>query len=400
MLRRTLPVWLLSIAMTLPSLAAAQSLGGRGAVSAPADKGRFSIVLENDLFSFGPVTTDRFYTNGIFLHTEWSSPVVADLASELELGGFEASPDRGYIGFGLAHELHTPETLNPCGALFGDPLATGANPRGAPEQACRQAELTWKNDFAERDRPFAAVWSGFLAAQRAFHSLYDDGLLPQYRLWARADLGSFGPGAGKGYEVQKNWHGFFNDALLEEGSDPARTPVGWRISARGEGSALLWQLSAGSEVSLYRLVLGPVLDDADHWDRLGAEVALRTQVLVGAPRNLASAGLVLRALLLPRPFSDPVTPPGEYQSSHLYVEASADAAPVLTDMTYGDWSRYRHFRDNYSVGLHGKLMGLTLAADLTWQRILFEDPLAEFPSTRPIDDTYHRYGSVSLELTY
>jgi hypothetical protein len=69
-------------------------------------------------------------------------------------------------------------------------------------------------------------------------------------------------------------------------------------------------------------------------------------------------------------------------------------------MTQGDFDRYRHLADAYSLGLHLKLLGLGVAASLNWERILFVDPLGPYPSRQPIANVYHRYGRVALELGY
>jgi hypothetical protein len=164
----------------LSSAAHAQELGVRGGVPHDLGNGSFSLVTENDLYTFGAGTsTDRFYTNGIFLHSDWSSPV-ADRASRwLALRPFVPAELRTYLGLGLSHELHTPATINACAAVTGDPLATSEDPRGVDPVLCSEADEAWARDYARIDRPFAAVWSVFATLQRYAHRETASGLFTQ-----------------------------------------------------------------------------------------------------------------------------------------------------------------------------------------------------------------------------
>jgi hypothetical protein len=389
LVRRFAGTLALGLLLTTPVLG--QTLGARGGVSPIQGKGRFSLVVENDLF-FKRVPTDRFYTNGIYLHSEWSSPWLRLFAVRLAVPPFRAAKDRSYIGAGLSHELHTPDTINPCGARYRDPLATAENPRQTPFGVCADAEADWRNNYAAHDKPFAAVWSLFLSAQSYFHGQRSQGPFTQYRLWARAEGGSFGSSAGYGYEVQKNWHGFFNDAFVDSDSQAASTPVGWRLGPAKNDP--LVQVSGGSDLSLYRLGGDVALY------RLGAEIDGRARGLLGFPRNLFGLGATLRAGLLPQHSSEPVAAPGAYQPSSAYLEASLDTSAVLTDYTNGELGNYRRFLDEYALGLALKLLGVAVGASVHWQRILYRDPLRPYPSREPISDRYHRYGRVALEFTY
>jgi hypothetical protein len=106
------------------------------------------------------------------------------------------------------------------------------------------------------------VWSIFLTAQRYVHRGVASGTLTQYRPWVRAELGGFGRDAAFGYEVQKNWHGFFNDAFGAEGS-LANTPTGWLLRDGADDSEKwpLVQVSAGFDLNLARL-------ETEVWSRL------------------------------------------------------------------------------------------------------------------------------------
>ncbi len=377
--------------LTLGGSAAAE-LGIRGGVSPLQAKGRFSIVVENDLFSFGVGDgTDRFYSNGIYLHSEWSSPLVDKLTRALIPPPFVAATDKAYAGLGLSHELHTPQTLTPCGAKFEDKLATSENPRDVPIEDCLEAERDWTDNYAERDRPFAAVWSLFLTMQRYFHSSAYQNALTQGRLWFRGDLGTYGAGAALGYEVQKHWHGFLNEALEADGEDLSSEPIGWVLPGQTQ-SHLLLQASAGVDLSLYRLTL----EDS----RFGTELDARSRLLVGVPRNELGVGLALRGGLLPDHAKRAIAAPGELQTFQAYLELSSDPSLVVTDLTYGEFDRYRHFRDEYSVGLVVKPWGVRFSAHLSWQRILFKEPLKLYPSTSSISSNFHRYGRVGVEFTY
>jgi hypothetical protein len=391
--RRTLGV-LAFIVCAFPSNLRAGELGVRGGVSPIESKGRFAAAVENDLFSFGVGPgTDRFYTNGIYLHSEWSSPLLDDRTAWLGLAGFVPAQDRAYLGFGLAHELHTPQTLNPCGAVVDDPEVTSYSLNGADPQICLDAERDWGENYRSRDVRFTAVWALFLSIQRYFHNQHTQGALSQYRVWSRFDLGTHGRGAAHGFEVQKHWHGFFNEALEKEGEDLSVAPAGWRIPDEGK-VFLLTQLSAGTDLSLYRSTrpsyVGP----------LGYEVFGLGHFRLGLPRNQAGVGLRLLAGILPEHASMPLSLPGQYQRSSLVVQASARATGVASDPTHGAKDQRAYFTDDYSLGLRGKLVGVAVSATLNWQRNLFLRPLALYPSNDTIDTRYHRYGRVSLELSY
>ncbi len=373
--------------------AAAQELGVRGGVSPLGEQGRLAIVSENDLFYFGVGEgTDRLYTNGIYLHSEWISPWVESLTDRLGVGWLFPARDRAYIGVGLTHELHTPETLNPCGSYYGDPLVTSEDPGARSRRECLLIEARWQDYYAERDRPFAAVGSVFFTAQRYLAAAATRGPFTQARLWARVDFGAWGSAAVAGYEVQKNWHGFFNDALLAADSAPAEQPIGWKLAE--QRSRALVQGALGTDVSLFR-------STTSVWSRpLGFEVEGRASVRAGTPRNTLSAGPAVRLGLLPDHASTPLRTTDELQSVEIYLEGWTGATAVVTDATYGAFDRYRHFRDEHGAAVVLKVLGTAVSAQLHAQRILFEHPLKQYPSLQPLDAKYHRYGRVALELTY
>jgi len=282
------------------SAAHAQELGGRGGVPRNLGNGAFSLVAENDLFTFGSGTsTDRFYTNGIFIHSDWSSPVADRHSRWLALPPFVPADYRTYLGLGFSHELHTPETINACAARYGDPLATFENSRGVDPALCMEADDDWARRFAKRDRPFAAVWSGFITFQRYAHLRAPSGRLTQYRLWSRFDIGTYGRTAAYGYQVQKNWHGFFNDALVSD--EPATIPSGWRVPNGRATSNPLIQASAGIDLNLFRFQKAYLSELVFP----GVELDARARVLAIVPRNHLGAGFVFRAGLLPEHSSAP-----------------------------------------------------------------------------------------------
>jgi hypothetical protein len=384
--------WVVAVSVLLGTgSAVGQELGVRGGVSPIGAKGRFSIVSENDLyyFGFGP-GTDRLYTNGIFLHSEWSSPWVDGATDWMRIGRLFPARDRAYIGLGLSHELHTPETLNPCGSYHGDPLATSDNPGTYAD--CEDLEADWSERYAERDRPFAAVGSVFLTAQRYFATTSVNGPFTQARLWARLDVGSYGSSAVAGRQVQTAWHSFFNTALLKDGEAPAEVPKGWELSK--QTSRALVQAALGTDLSLYRLTTPTVCGP------FGVELDGRARLQLGVPRNTVGVGPAARVGCLPDHASMPLNRPGELQSVELYLEGSTGIAVVVTDLTYGDFDRYHHLRDEHSLGATLKLFGIAVEAQLDWQRIDFENPLKQYDSLEPLDARYHRYGRVALEFTY
>ncbi|HEV8246937.1 MAG TPA: lipid A-modifier LpxR family protein [Polyangiaceae bacterium] len=381
-------------ALVSPS-AAAQELGVRGGVSPIHEKGRFSIVAENDAFTFYlPGMTDRFYTNGVYLASEWSSPLVDDWTRNVTFGELVPSEHRAYFGFGFTHELHTPETINPCGAKYNDPLATSEEPRDVGYDNCKAAENDWREHYADEDQPFSALWSLFISAQRYFDAGRTHGAFSELRIWARVDLGQYGEDAARGYEVQKYWHGFFNQAVLGSKDEPAATPMGWKLGEPGTDASWLVQGSIGSDLNLYRETLGSIA-----WP-LGFELVGRGHSRVGSARNDLGADVVVRLGLLPEHASLPLKEPGQYQASNLYIEGSAGGVAVLTDATQGAFDDYRHFLDGYSLGLHAKAMGAGLSLSLNWERIAFLHPLKPYPSHETIDETYHRYGRAALEFSY
>lgn len=383
--------------MVLGKTASGQDLGEHGGVSPIEDNGRFSMVVENDLFTFGVGTpTDRFYTNGIYLHSDWSSPVLDRATKWVAMGPFVPALHRSYVGLGLSHELHTPATINPCASRYGDPLATPDSPGRVDPKLCAAADQDWAQHYAARDYPFVAVWSVFLTAQRYFHRNVASGPFTQFRVWGRADAGSYGRGAGFGYEVQKYWHGFFNEALVNKGDTLATTPSGWLAQGSNAPEYLLLQVSTGADFSLFRWAHGLI---ANHVFP-GAELDGRVHAIAITPRDQVGAGLALRIGLLPEHASAPMRPPGVVQAWNLYLEGSADASAVIMDRTYGDFDRYRHFLDVYSLGVHLKVMGVAVGASLNWERILFIRPLEKYPSRAFVTDSLHRYGRVAIELTY
>ncbi len=377
--------------------AAGQALGVRGGVSPIQENGRFSIIAENDLFSFGVGTpTDRFYSNGIYLHSDWTSPLLDSATKWLAVGPFVPASHRSYVGLGLSHELHTPATINACASRYGDPLATPEAPGRVDPALCADAERDWAQNYADQDFPFSAVWSVFATAQRYFHRNATKGAFTQFRVWGRTDLGGYGRGAGLGYAVQKNWHGFFNDAFVKKGDTLATTPSGWLAQGDDAPEHLLVQVSAGADMSLLRWANGVISDHAFP----GVELDGRVHARAITPRNQLGAGVTLRGGLLPEHASAPTRPPGVAQAWNLYLEASADATAVITDYTYGAIDEYRHFLDEYSLGAHLKIMGVGLGASLNFQRQLFIDPLEKYPSRERVTEPFHRYGRVAVEFTY
>jgi hypothetical protein len=373
----------------------AQDLGARGGVPRDLSNGSFSLVTENDLYTFATSReSDRFYTNGIFLHSSWSSPVAERHTRGLALPPFEPADYRTYFGFGLSHELHTPATINACAARYDDPLATVDDPRAVDPTACAEADAHWAREFAKRDRPFAAVWSAFFTFQRHAHLGAPSGLFTQYRLWSRFDLGTYGRTAGFGYEVQKNWHGFINDAIA--GEDPATIPTGWRVPNGRATSSPLVQASSGIDLNIIRI------QEAYLSDLIfpGVELDTRARALLLVPRNHLAIGFAFRAGLLPEHSSAPKRKPDLIQPWALYVETTADAALIITDLTYGGFADYRHIQDTYAAGLVFKLFGLQLSASLTWEALLYKNALELYPSTARVTDRFHRYGRIAAQLTY
>jgi hypothetical protein len=236
----------------------------------------------------------------------------------------------------------------------------------------------------------------FLTAQRYFHREVENGALSQFRVWGRSDVGGWGRGAGLGYAVQKNWHGFFNDAFVKEGDSLATTPTGWLAQGPNAPANTLVQVSAGGDLSLFRWAPGLI----DHRIFPGVELESRVHAIAITPRNQLGAGLTLRAGLIPEHSREPMRPPGKLQVWTLYVEGSADASAVLTDATYGDFDRYRHFLDEYTIAGHLKVMGVELVASLNWERQLFIGALEKYPSNELVTDPYHRYGHVAALFTF
>jgi hypothetical protein len=379
----------------LTTSAHAQELGGRGGVPRDLGNGSFTLVNENDLFTLtSGISTDRFYTNGIFLHSDWSSPVAERNSRWLALPPFEPADYRTYLGFGLSHELHTPATINACAARYGDPLATFENPREVDPALCLAADDDWARNFAKRDRPFAAVWSFFITFQRYAHLGAPSGLFTQYRVWSRFDLGSYGRTAAYGYEVQKNWHGFINDTVTKD--EPATIPTGWRVPNGRATSDPLIQASAGLELNLIRF-------QQQYFSNLifpGAELDWRARALILTPRNHLGTGFAFRAGLLPEHSSAPKRKAELLQPWAFYFEATADATIVITDLTYGGFADYRHVQDSYAAGFVFKLLGLQLSASLNWEALLYKNAYELYPSTARVDDRFHRYGRIAAQLTY
>lgn len=301
---------------------------------------------------------------------------------------------RTYLGLGFSHELHTPETINPCAARYGDPLATFENSRDVDPALCMQADDEWARRFAKRDRPFAAVWSGFITFQRYAHLRAPSGRLTQYRIWSRFDVGTYGRTAAFGYQVQKNWHGFVNDTLASD--EPATIPSGWRIPNGRATSNPLIQASAGIDLNLFRIQKAYLSELV----LPGFELDARARVLAITPRNHAGMGFVFRAGLLPDHSSTAKRKAELLQPSALYLETSADATFVITDLTYGGFADYRHFQGTYAAGLVCRLLGIQFSASLTWESLLYRKALQLYPSTERNDERFHRYGRLAVQLTY
>jgi hypothetical protein len=379
----------------------ATDLGVSGGVTPLRSKGRFSFVVENDLFSFGLGSgTDRFYSNGIYLNSDWSSPwlerAIKPKCDSPIAFGFMVAKNRSYFGLGLSHELHTPQTLNPCGEHFNNQEVTSESPLGRDPAVCVEKELDWAKNYAPRDRPFAAIGSIFFSAQVYYYRpttiARGSQLLSQGRTWLRIDWGGYGSKAVFGYEVQKHFHGFINDILESDEGDLSSDPIGWKLSAERKSDVLL-QAAVGVDLSLYRWTLDGLTD-------VGAEIEGSTQLKAGIPRNIFGLGTAVRVGLLPQHVRVRVAGPGDVQSVQAFVEASADGSLVATDETYGARGRYRPWQDEYAVGLSIGGLGVAASAHLRWQRMLFIDPLRGYPSTNKIVDDMHRYGRVAISFTY
>lgn len=382
-----------AFALTIAVAAPAEELGTRGGTEPLTDRARVALAMENDLFTLGAwPTTDRFYTSGVHLAVEWSSPALERATRGLSREPF-APAELAHLGVGLSHELHTPDTLNPCQARYGDALTE--LPPGVRRSLCDAAERDWAENYARRDHPFFALWSVFLTAQRHYHRRVGRGALTQYRPWARVDLGAYGRGSGFGYELQKGWHSVFGDLLSSDGKAAAVDPTGWLSEGEGAPSSLLVQGSAGADLNLYRWAS----EAAGGRLAPGAEVDARVSVLAGVPRDRASVGVTARAGLLPAHSSRAPSPSGTGRLA-AYAQASADVSAVAVDLTYGASDRYRHFPDEYAAGLHVKLVRVDVSASLHWQRLRFVHALQEYPSRERVGDAMHRYGRVAVAVGF
>ncbi len=369
---------------------AAQDMDLRRGVPPIQSKGRFTIVTDNDLFY--PVDpTDRFYSNGLFLHAEWLVPALDRATRSLVFPGSDPAPNRAYLGMGVAHELNTPTTLNPCGTQVGDPLTTSENPIVATHEECLRWEDEWAKNYAPDDRPFAAVAAFFVTAQRYFVAHNERQLwLSQGRFWARIDMGKWGSRGALGYEVQKHWHGFFN----EFSKDPARDPIGWKLTP--ERQHVLREFSYGMDVSLVRAATS-----VSWWfcPAFGSELDLRTHLRFGDPRDDLGAGLTARAGCLPQHAREEVIPPGKVKPVGVFVAASVDGSAIATDRTYGDRDRYRHGLGSAELGVAVDLSGLRAGYFLDWERIAFENPLEDY-SYEVVPQKYHRFGRLTAEFVF
>jgi hypothetical protein len=126
----------------------------------------------------------------------------------------------------------------------------------------------------------------------------------------------------------------------------------------------------------------------------------RRHTRIGYPRNTTGVGLTLRAGFIPEHATAPLRAVDALQKSALHLEVSGDWSAVVTDATFGTFDRYLHALDEYSVGASVKVFGARAGFSFNWQRMLFNDPLATYPSRATIDNPFHGYGRASLELTY
>lgn len=121
---------------------------------------------------------------------------------------------------------------------------------------------------------------------------------------------------------------------------------------------------------------------------------------MGYPRNTTGVGVTLRLGLIPEHSTTSLRTADALQRSALHLEASGDWSAVVTDATFGDFDRYLHLLDEYSVGARLKVFGARAGFSFNWQRVLFIDALETYPSEATIESPFHGYGRASLELTY
>ncbi len=405
--RRGAAAFLAVAALTAtPRGALAQYLGKAGGVTpVPTEAaGRFQFAIENDAFVRNG--TDQLYTNGLFLHSQWRTttfhrPMTRFVRNTLPGWRHISS----YLGLGITHEIHTPQTLAPCHDLGLE--------RGCDYES--DGPESWYVQYAPEDRPFSALASMFVSGQ-SYWRMRNPHRPLNWLQWGDAlvltgslGVGEFGRDAFLGGLIQENWHRLYNE---QNGTDVS-VPVGWEKPVEGIRNHILMQVGAGVDWKALRLGAIPKCTQPQRCDGyvrshpVGFDLDLLGRSRFGHPRNELGMGAIARFGLLPRSGLPGEWPNDWPQPAEAFAHASILGTAVITDYTYGpDFDRYRHFKEDIAVGWGARIGGAR--AILAWhhERILFKDPLRSPRlvngelATSPIDQTYHRYLNLSIELLY